>query len=748
MPREEGFNFSFVSKALPEDTFTVAELKGTEGLSMLYEFEIMLYADDPEIDLKAVLQNPATLTIIPEGEEERKFHGIPAIFEQLHEHDEYIYYRLKLVPRLWLADQYHENMLFLDKKVPEIIEEILKQVGLTSQDYELKLIGSYQPWEYICQYNETDFDFISRWMEREGIYYYFNQSGDAEKLIITDSSTAHQPIEGGAVSYSPPGQATGSIFEQVQAFTCRQQILPQKVVLKDYNYRKPSLDLKGEADVDSEGRGSVYIYGEHFKTPEEGNALAKIRAEELLCREALFYGESTVSPFLPGYLFELDEHYRDSYNKKYLLTEVTHQGVQAEFLAKAAGTSRITELKGPAYENRFICIPDTPQFRPERKAVKPRIDGTLNAKVDAAGDGQYAEIDDEGRYKVKLPFDQSDAGDSKASRWVRMAQPYAGADYGMHFPLHKGIEVLLTFIDGDPDRPIIAGTVPNPETGSPVKGGNQTQSMIRTGGGNQIRIEDSDGGQQIHLSSPTAGTIFSIGAPNRGNIFMSTTGNIVRHIMGPEEIKQVGNTIRNFGGEFTNDVDGVAKFTWRNDVLRTTMGTTNEVFIGSKTSKTVASTDETFVGVKNTLNVSAVKETTVGAKYSENASVTVEVFGGAKSSSVAGVANDNFAGLKVSTAAGASIEKSAVKKLSEAPLNEIKGSAGVNITCGGSSIKMTPGSINIKSPSITISSSGGMVRMNGSVTIGGRTAFTDNVSMDERLKVNGNLITPSGKMLK
>jgi len=710
MPREEDFDFSFVSRALPEDTFTVAELKGTEGLSMLYEFEVMLYADDPEIDLKAVLQNPATLTIIPEGEEERKIHGIPSVFEQLHEYDEYIYYRLKLVPRLWLADQYHENMLFLDKNVPEIIEEILKQVGLTSRDYELKLTSSYQSWEYICQYNETDYDFISRWMEREGIYYYFDQSGDAEKLIITDSSTAHQPIEGGAVIYSPPSQATGSIFEQVQEFTCRQRILPQKVVLKDYNYRKPSLDLKGEAVVDSEGRGNVYIYGEHFKTPEEGNALARIRAEELLCREAVFYGDGTVSPLLPGYIFELDEHYRDSYNQRYLITDITHQGVQADYLAMTADTSRITELETPSYNNQFSCVPDNVQFRPERKTSKPRIDGTLNAKIDAEGDGQYAEIDDEGRYKVKLPFDQSDASDGKASRWVRMTQPYAGADYGMHFPQHKGTEVLLTFIDGDPDRPIIAGTVPNPETGSPVTGGNQSQSMIRTGGGNQIRIEDSDGSQQIHLSSPTQSTTFSIGAPNQGNVYLSSLGDMVRTIAGPAKITNKGPVVYAFGNTYEYKADGDAKYEYQGNVVKRTLGNTDEEFIGTKKSKVYAATDETFIGIKNTKNLAATHEFTAAVKSTETIGLTNEIFVGGKNSFTHASTNETFLGTKISkcaahtisTASGTSISKSTVRVLNESPDTEIKGLASVKIHSGASSIKLDPGKIEIKSSEISL----------------------------------------------
>lgn len=565
MPVAESIRFFFTSTSQPDDTFTVAEFSGTEAISKLYEFNITLYADDPDIDLKGVLKNPVTLKIEKDGEELRVFHGILSRFEQLHEYSGHIYFRAILVPRLWISDQYLENQLFLDKSIPDIIEEVLKQSGLTTHDYELKLTGSYEPWEYICQYNESDFNFISRWMEREGIYYYFQQGDDAEKLIIADASTAHEDIPSGqSIRYSPPDSLSPSTMEQVREFTCHQHLLPKKVILKDYNYRKPSLDLKGEADVDTEGRGHVYIYGEHFKTPEAGNALARIRAEELLCREAVFYGEGTVPPFLAGYVFEMHDHYRDSYNQRYLITELSHQGVQSTYLTGAGGADTETETQGPSYFNNFSCIPADTQFRPERLAEKPRLKGTLNGMVDAGGDGEYAEIDDEGRYKIKLPFDQSNSADGKASRWVRMAQPYAGADYGMHFPLHKGTEVMLTFIDGDPDRPIIAGTVPNPETGSPVTGANQTQSMIRTAGGNQIRIEDAAGGQQIHMSSPTMNSKISLGDVNEGNIYFSSDGTWVarigddatEEITGNKDILLHGNEDKKVEGNQSLEVTG------------------------------------------------------------------------------------------------------------------------------------------------------------------------------------------------
>ncbi|UCF82172.1 MAG: type VI secretion system tip protein VgrG, partial [Desulfobacteraceae bacterium] len=467
----------------------------------LYEFDITLASDDGEIDLKGVLQNPATLTI-KGGDQDLPIHGAVSQFEQLNEVKGHYFYRALLVPRLRQTNLYHENQLFLDKKVPDIIEEILKQAGLTTQDYELKLTRSYPQWEYICQYRETDFDFISRWMEREGIYYYFEQGEQNEKIIITDSSTAHMDIPGDAIIpyFTPSGLAPEE--EAIKAFVCTQKMLPKKVILKDYNYRKPSLEIKGEAEVDSKGRGEVYIYGEHFKDPGQGNGLAKIRAEEIKCRENIFHGEGTASNMCPGFFFELEECYRDSYNRKYLILEVEHEGHQTGSMWAGMGDESAEREEKLTYSNRFSAIPSDIQFRPERKTPKPKFNGIINATVDAAGDGKNGEVDDQGRYKIILPFDQSGNKDGKASRWVRMAQPYAGSDYGMHFPLHKGAEVLLTFVDGDPDRPIISGSIPNPETISPVTSSNQTKSVVRDNFGNEMIFDATPGDEHIHIYSP------------------------------------------------------------------------------------------------------------------------------------------------------------------------------------------------------------------------------------------------------
>jgi len=321
---------------------------------------------------------------------------------------------------------------------------------------------------------------------------------------------------GDELIYAPvSGLETMHLDETIQSFVCRRQQVPNRVTLKDYNYRKPSLSVQGSAEVDSSGQGEMYFYGEHFRTPEEGDKLAKIRSEEFLCQAKQFHGESTVPYLMPGYTFTLKEHFRQDMNRGYHIISIEHRGNQASFLISGIRENLSVAEKESVYQNSFTAIEDNAQFRAPRITERPRIHGTINGRIDAAGTGKYAEVDDHGRYKVILPFDRSGRGGGKASAWIRMMQPYGGSDYGMHFPLHKGCEVLLTFIDGDPDRPVIAGAVPNPEYPSPVTTDNQTMSVLTTSGSNKIHIEDREGSERMLFHSPKQRTLLRIGAEGK-----------------------------------------------------------------------------------------------------------------------------------------------------------------------------------------------------------------------------------------
>lgn len=515
MPYTSTDRFTFVSWGLPIDTFGVIRFQGVEGLSTCYRFDINLVSDQTELDLAKIIGSPATFTIKrPEGD--IPFNGILAEFEQEHAVGPYAFYRAVLVPKLWWLSLTHHNQVFLDMTLPEILTAVLQDGGLTWQDFGLRLKNDYPVWEYVCQYRESHLDFISRWMERDGIYYFFEQTDSEAKLILTDTLIAHTTMpQGHTFRYSQPsGLDSAHQEEVVHRFNCCQRMLPAQVSLKDYNYRAPSLELTCQAPVTSNGRGEVYLYGEHFRTPQEGQALAAIRVEEYLCQQQVFQGDSYVPLLRPGYIFGLTEHYRSDFNQNYLTTTLNHQGSQSGYLLAGLRDTLTDAEKKPYYRNTFTAIPNRIQFRPPRRTEKARFFGTMNATIDAAGSGQYAELDSQGRYKVRLPFDRSDRSGGKASAFLRMMQPYGGSDHGMHFPLHKGTEVLLTFIDGDPDRPIIAGAVPNPSNPSLVNDGTATKNLLTTAGQNKIHMEDQAGSQRVLLQTPTANSFIRMGSPN------------------------------------------------------------------------------------------------------------------------------------------------------------------------------------------------------------------------------------------
>ncbi len=259
--------------------------KGTEGLSRCYAFEIELISDQADLPLKLILSSPAVFTI-KRSEGDIPFHGILSRFEQLHAFKEYVFFRAVLAPRLSWLEITHHNQVFLDKTIPRVLSAVLEDGGLTSLDYELRLSKDYPVREYVCQYGESHLAFLNRWMEREGMYYYFEQTLRGEKVIITDTKIAHTAMsEGQVLTYSPPSGLEAVHREEViQNLTVRCELIPQAVRMKDYNYLTPSLEVGGFANASPAGRGEAYIYGEHLRTPEEGRALAQIRAEEYQCR--------------------------------------------------------------------------------------------------------------------------------------------------------------------------------------------------------------------------------------------------------------------------------------------------------------------------------------------------------------------------------------------------------------------------------------------------------------------------------
>ncbi len=513
---DKGADLITFSSPLVPSSAKVLGFRGAEAISRPYEHAIFLMAPSDDLDPGALVGERGALSIDRASDKVPPlfFSGVVASVETLHEVDGRSLIRLTLVPRLARLALGRHSRIFTKVTLPNVIQTILAENGFTPADYELRL-GGYEVEEHICQYRESDLDFISRWMEREGVYYFFEHGADGERLVLCDGLSYDPDPAGGNVRYRPGAGGDTSAGEALRTFTARHATLPSKVVLGDYDYARPNLPLTGTADVARRGAGVVSLFGERFFTPSAGERLARLRAEELRAREMVIHAVGSRLHLRPGYTFELDEHPRAALNARYVTIDAHYEANQS------GGGSAFAELSGLAGGDVFMvdlhAIPAGVQFRPEQKTPWPRVYGFETGNVDGPATSDYAQIDDQGRYCVKLKFDESGLAGGKASTWVRMMQPHGGGVEGFHFPLRRGTEVVIAFLGGDPDRPVIAGVVPNALTPSPVTSGNHTTNVIQTGGKNRIELEDQAGEEQITISTPYAKGYVLLGCPKEGH---------------------------------------------------------------------------------------------------------------------------------------------------------------------------------------------------------------------------------------
>jgi type VI secretion system secreted protein VgrG len=551
--------FVFKVDTQPDDLFQVVEFTGRDMLSKPYSFIVTLACAKTTLDPASIVRKRATLRMTA-PHANNAYSGVVTSLLFLHGMDNLTFYRAHLSPRLQMLEYTHHNQVFLDQSLPEVLKTVFTACQL--RDYELLLNNSYPRWDYVCQYNESCLNFVQRIMEHNGLYYYFKEEDGREILVVTDSFSVHAPLGQKPLIYHRPSGLEDHRWEsRVSRFHHEHKTVPRKVVVKDYNYEHPDVELKAEAVVSQDGQGEHYSYGDCFRTMDEAGRLARVRAEELLAGQDIYEGVATAPLLRAGGLFELSLHPAGAYNARYLLTCVDHHGRD-----KSPLTSGLTQTNTQAesenlYENSFTAIPAARQFRPARTATRRTILGHLNAVIDAEGEGQYAMLDSMGRYKVRLPFDLAGSPAGKASAWFRMAQPYAGEGHGMHFPLLKGTEVLLSFIDGNPDRPVIASSVHNARTPNVVTGDNNALNTIKSAGNNQLVMGDVEGREFIGLYSPFHQSSIAIGSTKPGgggSIDFKTKGDSNMFVAGDEN-KAVGGVSNEAVAGLKNEITlGVA----------------------------------------------------------------------------------------------------------------------------------------------------------------------------------------------
>jgi type VI secretion system secreted protein VgrG len=322
--------------------------------------------------------------------------------------------------------------------------------------------------------------------------------------VIGDSNETFPAIGQSDDIFYNPNRDPLSDKETISDLALTASVVTGLVRLKDYNYRFPTRDLTVESQIDPDAPGMYYEYGDHYKDAKEGDFLAKRRNEEILAASQVFRGTGDCRLFRAGFKFKMGKHYRDDWNEKeFLITKVTMRGTQRGLFAVLPRAKEVV----PTFENRFDAIDAQVEFRPPRITPVPRVSGIMTARVESGGGDEYAFVDDEGRYKAKLFFDMSDKTNGEASRPIRMAQPYSGPGYGLHFPNHADAEIVWACINGDVDRPVALGTIPNPSQASPVTVKNKSQSVIRTAAGNEIVLDDKTNESQVGIQTTDANRI-------------------------------------------------------------------------------------------------------------------------------------------------------------------------------------------------------------------------------------------------
>ncbi|WHH50137.1 type VI secretion system tip protein TssI/VgrG [Pseudomonas sp. Ap32] len=484
-----------------EEDLLLEHFSGSEGLSRLYQFDLALLSQRSDVKLKSLIGRPATVEIELADGASRYINGYINRFSTQGSDGGYVRYSALLGPWLWMLTCRFDSRIFQDKTVQDVVSEVFAGFGSLAK-YEFRLNKALKPYSYITQYRESDFNFIQRLLENEGLFYYFEHTADAHVMIITDDSSTLLPLpEQPQIRFH-----SASVTETADSITqwhASRQLQSGKIAVRTFDYRQPRnflpvtmQSLNEQGDVD---KFEIYDFPGQYThgTYEAGENLVRNRIEALELVGKTFYGDSNCRAMKPGYTFELTQHYvhdsGDAEDRQFLLLSVEHRGSNNYLTGDQAG-----------YHNKFVCVRRKIAFRPQLSTRKPLINGPQTAIV-VGPPGEEIFTDELGRVKLQFHWDRLGQFNDQSSCWVRVAQSGASGGFGSIQIPRVGDEVVVVFLDGNPDRPLIMGSLYNSTNTPPwslpankTQSGFLTRSMKGDGGtANFFRFEDKAGAEQI-----------------------------------------------------------------------------------------------------------------------------------------------------------------------------------------------------------------------------------------------------------
>jgi type VI secretion system secreted protein VgrG len=534
-----------VDTPLGSDVLLLEHFSADEGISQPYSLQLTMLSTEDSLPLDDLLQSPVVVSLQLADGSTRYFHGLVREVEQGETEGDLTTYTAEAVPWFWFLSLNSNCRVYKhDQTVRQILEDVFARNGY--QDYQFQLFNDYDPREYCVQYRETDLDFVSRLMEEEGLYYYFNHTQDKHTLTITDDTAGLATIADLDVRYHQEQSGTEDP-DVVTHLNAGHSVATAVVSLNDYDFEKPSANLEVQASGD--GWFERYDYPGSYVASGTGEKLAKLHLQSYRWQTNRVMGFATHREFAAGSTFELLEHPRSDLNQKYSLLRVSH----------SAGPNgyRSGDDTGGHYSNHFEAIPASLPFRAPRVHAKPYVRGVQTAVV-VGTKGEEFQVDRYGRVKVQFYWDREGNLDGENSCWVRVSQNWAGKGWGaMQLP-RIGQEVIVDFLEGDPDRPIITGRVYNGEQMPPYAlPAEQTKTTFKTnsskggGGFNEIRLEDKKGSEQIFIHAERDHE-----TRVKNDLVETVLGERHEHVTGADYLKLDADSHLTIGGDRNEKVTG------------------------------------------------------------------------------------------------------------------------------------------------------------------------------------------------
>jgi type VI secretion system secreted protein VgrG len=477
-----------ITTPLGKDKLLLRSFHGEERISGLFHFSLDMQSEEKSLDFAQVVGKGATVKAELADGTFRYIHGIVGRFVQAGADARFTTYYAELHPWLWLLTMSVDCRIYQNMTVPDIVTGLFTELGFT--DFKNSLSGTYKPLEYCVQYNESAFAFVSRLLEDQGIFYFFQHEDGKHTLVLGDDASAFADCAGAsAVEYGTYGDWKQQ--NVVSSCTLEEMVIPGKYAVDDFGFETPSTNLMGSSDGQAAdgAKRRIYEYPGGFVKKDSAEGRAKLRMEEHEAPRKTLRGQSFCPAFTAGGKTTLEKHYRDDVNAAYVLSRISHSA------------------SPETYTNAFEAVPADVPVRPSRTTRKPVIPGTQTAIV-VGKSGEEIWTDKYGRIKVQFHWDQLGKNDENSSCWIRVAHGWAGKGWGQMFLPRIGQEVVVSFLEGDPDRPLVTGSVYNAEQTVPYAlPGEQTKSTIKSnvskggGGWNEIRFEDKKDSEEVYIQA-------------------------------------------------------------------------------------------------------------------------------------------------------------------------------------------------------------------------------------------------------